>query len=234
MPKKKNNRLDSTKEPSNRQNNILANFKWNYVINFFITLVGVFLGVSLSNWSNQSFKNESTTNNFNLLYTECATNLTVCKEIYIQLNDTSFTDYDFPLIFLDVSNKLIRDDNFYNVGNIELYTLLLLYLNEAKNLKLQLNSYSVSFLNDKSMVLNEILLLKTSMLIALNYRIREKLRDFNLVTHFVTNMHYENLKELKKIAQAVIEGNFNLSIKDSTYALPKSWKQLNINDLYPH
>ena len=46
-------------------------------------------------------------------------------------------------------DKLIQDDNFYNVGNIELYSLLSLYIKQAKNLNLQLDSYSESFLNDK-------------------------------------------------------------------------------------
>lgn len=234
MPKKKKNIIDSSKGSPNRQKNILANFKWNYVINFFVTIVGVFLGVSLSNWSTHSFKNEITKNTLNLLYDECFHNLAACRQIYLQLNDTSFTNYDFPLVIIDISNKLILDDNFYNVGNIELFTLLSRYLKVAKNLNSKLDSYSESFPNDKSLVLNEILILETSMLIALNYRIREKLRDLNLVTQWATDMYSVTQKELEKIAQAVIDGKFNVIIKDSTYALPKSWKQLSIKDLYPH
>lgn len=233
MSKTKKHRPDSNKEPSNGQKNIFANFKWSYVINFIITLTGVFCGVTLSNWVAQSSKNESTNNNFNQLYTECYHNLGSCKQIYYQLNDTSFTDFIFPLIYVDVSNKLILDDNFYNVGNIELYDLLLTYNNLAENLNMQLDSYIESYINDNSLMTNEILLMQTSMFIAINYRIRKRLRELNLVTHIITDINKKNLKELKKVAQAVLEGNFIMVRGDSSKNLPKSWKKLSIEDLYP-
>ncbi len=230
MSKKKKSIPDSNKESLNRQKNIFANFKWSYVINFLITLIGVFGGVYLSNLYFQSSKNESTINKFNLLYTECYQNFSIGQLIYLQLNDTSRTDYAFQLLYVGISNSLLQDNNFYSVGSAELYDLILNNASLTSELNKRLELYSKAFQYDQSRFENLGLLYNISRSIAYNARIRQRLRDKNLVRQVITEIHEQNMQDHQAIVKIILDGEYEYFYKDSILTTPTSWKEIRTID----
>lgn len=206
----------------------LKSKKWDYLLSFFTMIIGIWIGFYLSNLSGQKSKNESTIAKLNYLYDECASNLHSGEKIYEQLNDTTQKRYMFPQIITFASDALELDDNLYNVVNTELYSLLLRYFRQIKELQSGMDTYcdylnrNNNIFNEELLSMNEYLIRYSAFFIATSFELRNYLRKRNFSSMSYRKIYVEQGDKINDIRQHILDGKFRFVRPESTYNIQKS------------
>jgi len=74
------------------------------------------------------------------------------------------------------------------------------------------------------------LLYNISRSIAYNARIRQRLRDKNLVRQVITEIHEQNMQGIQAIVKIILDGEYEYFYRDSILTTPTSWKEIRTID----
>ena len=201
--------------------NTLKERKWDYLINFFVMLIGIWVGFYLANLSDQERKNEATLNNLGYLYTECADNFATAKGIYSQLINRGLLQPLAPSLERYSILSLVADANLNNIVDLELYSLLLSYSKLTGFINRSITVYNNIFLNNDfantdKLQMRHFLINRTAKFIAINYDLRDQLRDKGFYQRTTIDIDYEINSRINGITNYILNGEFTLTHPDGT------------------